>query len=371
VELTTHPKQRLIHTILATSSTLGLVSGISTKKTDHMLCTHRVLQNQKFTMTLYTVCHMFGEWRRRLQAFVAARPSSSFISLLHSSPPWFLPWHFGNSVFECCCTKTEIVSRHSGQLLTIVSSLTVHWILFNLNIPHLQVQDAIDKRVIDKGLLMRVAAGRLCCTLAIRLLSYCKTRLALPLDMRIKKYYSVHIFHAFARLDVPTFDDPVTQRGLERSYTQSGRSSIAWDTVVMTINLLSTILQLVSEVSVLIDVLHDQQDGPLLAVSSFSHLLIFWLNVRTNRISSRGRSHHRLRVSLSFDRFFGLVVWAATTNNDDYVRMQGMKKLINDASHRKEVVAGSMSEHLTARKRDSLSSYTLVTHFATRVSSST
>jgi hypothetical protein len=44
-------------------------------------------------------------------------------------------------------------------------------------------------------------------------------------------------------------------------------------------------------------------------------------------------------------------VWAATTKNSDYIRMQGMKRIVNDAPHRQELVAGNMVEHLIYRER--------------------
>jgi len=153
-----------------------------------------------------------------------------------------------------------------------------------------QVQEAVDRRSVDKTLLLRVAVGRFCCTLVTRLLSFLRNRLAVPLDLRIKKYYSLHIFHALARLDVPTFDDPIVQRQLERAYSRYGRSSIAWETVVMTIRLFTTTLQLVSQVTVLIGVLRDQMDGPLLAILSFSHSLFNWVSTSTGRIRSGGAS---------------------------------------------------------------------------------
>ena len=43
------------------------------------------------------------------------------------------------------------------------------------------------------------------------------------------------------------------------------------------------------------------------------------------------------------------LVWAATTKDKDYIRMQGYKHLVDDPVHRKEVVAGSLGEHLTKR----------------------
>ena len=42
-----------------------------------------------------------------------------------------------------------------------------------------------------------------------------------------------------------------------------------------------------------------------------------------------------------------LKVWAATCRNEDYVRIQGMKRTINDSAHRKELVAGNLEKKLT------------------------
>jgi hypothetical protein len=44
------------------------------------------------------------------------------------------------------------------------------------------------------------------------------------------------------------------------------------------------------------------------------------------------------------------VVWAATTKDSDYIRMQGMKRVVNDACHRKEIVAGGMREYMVSRE---------------------
>jgi hypothetical protein len=40
--------------------------------------------------------------------------------------------------------------------------------------------------------------------------------------------------------------------------------------------------------------------------------------------------------------------WAATTRNKDFIRMEGLKRLANNSKHRKEIVAGGLSEYLTA-----------------------
>lgn len=91
-----------------------------------------------------------------------------------------------------------------------------------------------------------------------------------------------------ARLDVPTFDDATVQRQLEQSLPANSRSSIAWDMVTRALHLLSTALQLFSQVSVLMGVLHDQRDGPLLAVLSFSHAMFQWATAKRPFVSAGG-----------------------------------------------------------------------------------
>lgn len=124
-----------------------------------------------------------------------------------------------------------------------------------------------------------------------------KQRLAVPLNIRIKQYYSVRMFHAMARLDLPTFDDPRVQRRLESSFPPNTRSSIAWDTVTMIFHIMSTVIQLVSQLSVLVRVLRGQRDGPLLAFLSFSEALF-------QRSAIREPFFHRGgEISLPSDRY--------------------------------------------------------------------
>ena len=145
----------------------------------------------------------------------------------------------------------------SGQLLSIV-------------------QAAVDTRSIDTRLLIRVAAGRFLCQAATRISRHAKSRLTHPLNSRIKQYYSVHTFRAIARLDAPTFDDSAVQRQLEESLSPNSRSTIAWDAVTTVLHILATLIQLTSQLSVLISVLRHQRDGPLLALLSFAHSLYEW-----------------------------------------------------------------------------------------------
>ncbi|GBE78652.1 hypothetical protein SCP_0115410 [Sparassis crispa] len=186
------------------------------------------------------------------------------------------------------------------------------------------VQVAIDTRTVDKDLLLHISFGRICCALATRLLTYTKSRLSYPLNARLKQHYSVHLFRARARLDFPTFSDTAVQRQLEEASASSGRS-IAWDTFTMVSGAISTAIQIISQVSVLASVLRDQPDGPLLAILSFSQSVFGWLHVQK---------------AYGFAR-----VWAATTKNKDYIRIQGLKHVVNDMEHRQEFVAGNLAQH--------------------------
>lgn len=43
------------------------------------------------------------------------------------------------------------------------------------------------------------------------------------------------------------------------------------------------------------------------------------------------------------------IVWAATTKDDDYIKMQGLKQLVTAPEHRKEIVAGGLWEYCVSR----------------------
>ncbi|KAJ6569697.1 P-loop containing nucleoside triphosphate hydrolase protein [Mycena sp. CBHHK59/15] len=193
------------------------------------------------------------------------------------------------------------------------------------------VQKAVEERTVDQHLLLQVAVSRLICSAISRLLRFAQGRLTRPLNERIRQFYAVHTFHALARLDVPTFADAAVQRQLDQS-TASARTSIAWNNVVTALHLLSTGVELVSQLSVLIGMLKDQRDGPLLAILSFGHTLF------QNRTTSRSWGPSG--------------VWAATTTDPDYLRAQGMKRVVSDQSHRKELVAGGMTEHFLSSYRN-------------------
>ncbi|PFH50719.1 hypothetical protein AMATHDRAFT_75408 [Amanita thiersii Skay4041] len=194
----------------------------------------------------------------------------------------------------------------SGQLLSIVET-------------------ALEERRVDKHLLVKVATGRLLCSVIKRLLMISHRRVEEPLNKRIKQHYTIHYFRTVARLDLPTFEDAAVQRQLEQALPRTSRSSIAWDTVVVISNAGTTALLLASEFMVLLSVLTNQRDGFLLAFVSFIHSFMQWLT-RTN-----------------------FIIWAATTKDPDYTRTEGLKQAVTGVDHRKEIVAGNMWRYLLAQ----------------------
>lgn len=134
----------------------------------------------------------------------------------------------------------------------------------------------------------------------------------------------------------------MVQRQLEEASSTSG--SIAWDTLVMASGIVSTSIQVVSQVTVLTQVLGAQQDGFLLAVLSFSASLSEWVTRWTVLANGQGDypvfwAHYVLNH---------YTVWAATTKDKDYIRMVGLKHVVNNTEHRKELIAGNLSEFMTS-----------------------
>lgn len=211
---------------------------------------------------------------------------------------------FGLHLIRQWCTE---IGRYKGQLLTIV-------------------QEAVDHRTVDTTLLTRVTAAVIFLKLASRLLEHGKKRVSYPLSARLKQHYSLHLFYARARLDVPTFDDDAVQRQLEAASHINGQS-IAWSTLMTVSGMASTAIKVTSQFSVLSSVLAAQRDGPLLAgLTALRSVYELFGWSRMNPLSAS--------------------VWAATTTNADFVKLQGLKRVINDMEHRKEVVAGNISQYL-------------------------
>ncbi|KAH9931269.1 P-loop containing nucleoside triphosphate hydrolase protein [Fomitopsis serialis] len=123
--------------------------------------------------------------------------------------------------------NTDLLRRYSGQLLTI-------------------------------DFLVRISVGRMGCAVLGRLLGHVKNTL---------QHYTVHLFHARARLDLQP-----PARG-SKSGVSRGRRMGHFS---MTTSAVSTALHIMSEVSMLAAILKDQPDGMLLATISLSQSLLDW-----------------------------------------------------------------------------------------------
>ena len=134
-----------------------------------------------------------------------------------------------------------------------------------------------------------MAFGAFASSLAGRILHHAKNLLFYPLRQCIKQYYSVHIFHAMSRLDVPTFDDPAIQRQLRQAVpTDHAHATIAFRAVTTTLRAFATVIQVLSQLSVLINLLKGQPNGILLAFLSFAHGFIQWIKTNKPFISASG-----------------------------------------------------------------------------------
>ncbi|KAI0301012.1 HlyB/MsbA family ABC transporter [Multifurca ochricompacta] len=192
------------------------------------------------------------------------------------------------------------------------------------------VQNAVDKRALDAHSLFQIAGGRVLCAAAEHILNHASNKMSTALDGRSRQFYSTHIFHAMARLDVPTLDDP-NVAGQINALTPRPPHTPAWGAIVTLVDTGSAFLMMFSQTAVLLGVLRDQKDG----------LLLTFLSLAGDALSLVDFSS-----MLELDG-----AWAATSRNEDFVRMAGLKRLVKDPKHRKEFVAGGLTEYLTAEYR--------------------
>ncbi|KAG1777293.1 P-loop containing nucleoside triphosphate hydrolase protein [Suillus placidus] len=192
-------------------------------------------------------------------------------------------------------------------------------------------ETVIETHAVDTTVLIHVAVGRVGCAVVGHLLRHARTRIKIPLNMCIKQFYDRRMFHSIVRLDLPTFEDSAIQRQLD--FTLDRGSNVPWDAVWASTSLAMMGISLLSQFSVLFTILREQQDGPLLVILGFSRSMFRWYSRRPGTFRS--------------------LVWAATTTDKDYIRMEGLKNLATDPSHRKELVAGNVDEYITSQFRES------------------
>ncbi|KAH9069746.1 HlyB/MsbA family ABC transporter [Lactarius deliciosus] len=198
------------------------------------------------------------------------------------------------------------------------------------------VQSAIDNRAVDARLLFRVAGGRALCTVFEHALGYASGKVTTALGARTRQFYSGRVFHSMARLDVPTWDDPSVSsqiKALQPQPRNPDTESVALSAVMTLVETGSAFLRMFSEGAVLFRVLREQGDGSLLIPVSLASEAVSHFAIRSGFIISPGNT------------------WAAITRNNDYVRMEGLDRVVKDTKHRKELVAGGLAEFLTEEYR--------------------
>ncbi|KAF8350299.1 P-loop containing nucleoside triphosphate hydrolase protein [Amanita rubescens] len=195
---------------------------------------------------------------------------------------------------------------YSGQMLTIV-------------------QTPLNERRTSKHQLIHIALGNLLCSVSINLLRSILLHVQTTLDGSIGQFYTVHYFHALARLDLPTFEDVAVQRQIQKVLPRNS-CSIVWQTIMTISTAVFKSLTLISQFIILIRVLGKQRNGLLLAILCFIYSM---MSLFMQRLPTTFRS-----------------VWAATTKDKRYIRTEGLKRTVNEATHRKEMVAGNMWKYM-------------------------
>ncbi|KAG1825440.1 uncharacterized protein BJ212DRAFT_1314024 [Suillus subaureus] len=194
------------------------------------------------------------------------------------------------------------------------------------------VETGMETRTAGSTVLVHIATGRLACTIATSFLQHARRCIIPPLYKSIKAFHRERIFNSLIYLDLPTYEESVIAENFRcTSYTWV--SGVAFETVEMLMSIATTVLRLLSQCLVLIIVLREQQDVLLFAVLSFLQSMFYWYG--TPKTVARS------------------LVWAAATVNEDYVRMLGLYRLIENNFHRKELVAGNLSEYVAARFHES------------------
>ena len=111
------------------------------------------------------------------------------------------------------------------------------------------------------------------CTTAEHVLDYASIKVTSTLDARSRQIYSGHIFHSMARLDVPTWDDPVASSHI-KALRPKLDEAIGWSSIATVMETGSTFLRTFSEAAILLRVLGQQEDGLLLVLASLGSEII-------------------------------------------------------------------------------------------------
>ncbi|KAG2157762.1 P-loop containing nucleoside triphosphate hydrolase protein [Suillus bovinus] len=173
------------------------------------------------------------------------------------------------------------------------------------------VETAMETRTVDTTVLVHFAVARLICTVAMRFLGYLRDSISSSLRLYIKQSYNERLFRSVVRLDLTAFAFTMTYRADTMNEIDWGYwNNSVWDTINTLTDIAMTLSRLLSQLSVLSTVMWEQQD------------------------------------------VVGSLDWTATTTNADFACMKGLTNFVTGSSYRQELVAGNLSEHISARFRE-------------------
>ena len=151
-----------------------------------------------------------------------------------------------------------------------------------------QVKSTVEKNALDTGFLLRVVYGRALCSAAGHFLSGACDAMSSALNRRCRQYYSTHIFHAMARLDVPTWSDPAVASQIN-ALSPRPPHTISWAVILTFVDTVSVVLRILSQAVVLFGVLRGQRDGLLFVLLTLCSNFVSYLNMSMTYHMSRSR----------------------------------------------------------------------------------
>ncbi|RPD56236.1 HlyB/MsbA family ABC transporter [Lentinus tigrinus ALCF2SS1-7] len=176
---------------------------------------------------------------------------------------------------------------------------------------------------VDTRRLLRISISRILCTVASMLLQSVRARERNALNMRIRRWFALHTFMAYARLDVPTFGRREIKNKLSSASDDYGQT-VMWQTLRMTTENTSLVTHFSAQAFVLFKALQGHQGGRFLALVALMSETMSWLTYNLAMLSSLGGA------------------WAITTKNQAFLKLHGWKATVKRQKHRKELVAGNL-----------------------------
>ncbi|KAH7106107.1 P-loop containing nucleoside triphosphate hydrolase protein [Auriculariales sp. MPI-PUGE-AT-0066] len=208
-----------------------------------------------------------------------------------------------------------LILYFSGQMLNLVNS-------------------ALETRRVDQRWLLYIASARALCVAGRWLTKFIQYSVEEPMGRALRLHFAQHILKSHLRLDVPTYEDAAVARQLESVNEDYSRGP--WPALQTVLWLVTDALQTCMSCIALLSLLWDRQESiPLAIVTLIPALGDATGLLRTGYITQYGWS-----------RTPGNIAWAATCDNEMFIRRVGLQKMGTDAKYKQEVVAGNLEGYI-------------------------